>query len=1099
MRGLVLLVLAVAFGGLLGARAEDPPRGTNLTPEERKELEQKWAQSKRAADRAYPLKLDEMEKALRECLALARQLHPDQDAPLVAQSLGNLGVVLHARGKSADAEPLFRDALDMDKRLYKGDHPHVASGLTNLATVLRDRGKYADAEPLFKDALELFKRLHKGDHLSVAISMANFASILKARSKYADAEALFREALEMNKRLFTGDHPHVATSLNNLASVLQDRGQYADAEPPYREALEMRKRLFKGDHPEVALGLNNLADILRERGQYADAEALFREALEMNKRLYKGDDPHVVSSLTHLATVLRERGKYADAEALFKEALEMCKRLFKGDHLSVVASLNNLASVLHSRGKDADAEALLKDALEMRKRLFTGDHPTVATSLNNLASVLHSRGKDADAEALLRDALAMRKRLFTGDHPVVGASLDNLAVVLQSRGKYADAEPLFREALEMFKRLFTGDHPAVARSMSNLASVLSNRGRYTDAEAPFRDAVRMYDRLAAAHARDGAEGDALTLAASQPRVRDGFLSNARANRSEAETVYAAVWASKAVVSRVAEHRALAARAATDPRAAGLQAALRAARRQRAELLLAPAPSDPKTRAARDDELGALQRTIRDLDKDLRSLLPVLERFEALTGATPRELGKVLPPDAAFIDLLAYTHLEQDPKVPGRDGWKRIPSYAAFVVTRDGIHWIELGPADPITGAVRRWRAAITTVPYREPPTDLARDVRARVWAPLRKVLPAQVKVVYLSPDAALSGVPWSALPGDKPGTVVLEELAVAVVPHGPALLEALKPLDTSRRRTAGLLAVGGVSYGAEPEPSGGGWGAAAVALARFRTRGDLPTDPKRELAWTDLAGAKDEADQVRKRAAERGLEVRLVSGRAASAERVLGELGRVKYAHLATHGFFADGPFQSTFRLDRALFAFERGGRERVGVGASNPMVMSGLVFAGANLRNTPGRGVLTGEGLLDRDLSGLELAVLSACETGLGNVADGQGVFGLQRAFHLAGCRNVVASLWTVDDRATAVLMGEFYRRLWDEKDPVPPVEALRQAQLAVMRADPKQFGAMAVRGIGKGEVKPDLLPEDGPRATGGKVNAPAYWAAFTLSGPGR
>jgi CHAT domain-containing protein len=111
--------------------------------------------------------------------------------------------------------------------------------------------------------------------------------------------------------------------------------------------------------------------------------------------------------------------------------------------------------------------------------------------------------------------------------------------------------------------------------------------------------------------------------------------------------------------------------------------------------------------------------------------------------------------------------------------------------------------------------------------------------------------------------------------------------------------------------------------------------------------------------------------------------------------------------------------------------------------------------------------------------------------------VFGLQRAFHLAGCRNVVASLWTVDDRATAALMGEFYRRLWDPKDPLPPVEALRQAQLAVMRADPEQFAVTAVRGIGKGDVKPDLFPEVG--RTGGNVNPPAYWAGFTLSGPGR
>jgi CHAT domain-containing protein len=114
-------------------------------------------------------------------------------------------------------------------------------------------------------------------------------------------------------------------------------------------------------------------------------------------------------------------------------------------------------------------------------------------------------------------------------------------------------------------------------------------------------------------------------------------------------------------------------------------------------------------------------------------------------------------------------------------------------------------------------------------------------------------------------------------------------------------------------------------------------------------------------------------------------------------------------------------------------------------MVMTGLVFAGANKPETPGRGIVTGEALVDLDLSGLELAVLSACETGLGDTAGGEGTFGLQRAFHLAGTRDVIASLWKVDDAATAALTALFYRNLWD-KD-LPPIEALRQAQLEIYR----------------------------------------------------
>src|SRR5262249_48703147 len=145
--------------------------------------------------------------------------------------------------------------------------------------------------------------------------------------------------------------------------------------------------------------------------------------------------------------------------------------------------------------------------------------------------------------------------------------------------------------------------------------------------------------------------------------------------------------------------------------------------------------------------------------------------------------------------------------------------------------------------------------------------------------------------------------------------------------------------------------------------------------------------------------------------VHALSGAEASTDRVVAELPRARYAHLATHGFFADRGFRSLLQLDETLFA-RRESREgiigeRLGAGARSPLVLSGLVLAGANHKDVPDRGILTADALTGLDLSGLELAVLSACETGLGDVAGGEGVFGLQRAFHLAGAHNVIASLW--------------------------------------------------------------------------------------------
>jgi CHAT domain-containing protein len=331
------------------------------------------------------------------------------------------------------------------------------------------------------------------------------------------------------------------------------------------------------------------------------------------------------------------------------------------------------------------------------------------------------------------------------------------------------------------------------------------------------------------------------------------------------------------------------------------------------------------------------------------------------------------------------------------------------------------------------------------------------------------------------------LPGDRPGTILLEEdFAIAVVPHGPFLLHNLCDENAIPHRPKGLVAVGGVDFDATLLPP-------SLKLKQLAVNERAaPVKLGGRLLWKSLPGTVIEVNGVAEVAARRKLDVELITGPMATAQLVLFHLQRARVAHLATHGFFADAEFRSFLQLDPNLF--EMRGKERVGGGSLNPMVMSGLVFAGANNPDTPGRGLVTGEALVGLDLSGLELAVLSACETGLGDVAGGEGVFGLQKALHLAGCRNVVASLWKVDDDATAALMALFYHHLWAEGR--PPAEALRRAQLALYR-NPGLIATLAKRrGI-------DFTERDLPAAAaaprGGPTAKTGQWAAFVLSGAGR
>jgi CHAT domain-containing protein len=257
--------------------------------------------------------------------------------------------------------------------------------------------------------------------------------------------------------------------------------------------------------------------------------------------------------------------------------------------------------------------------------------------------------------------------------------------------------------------------------------------------------------------------------------------------------------------------------------------------------------------------------------------------------------------------------------------------------------------------------------------------------------------------------------------------------------------------------------------------------------------------WRELPGTLDELNAVTQLARPRAV-VRLQGANAGTAQ-LLRELPRARWAHIATHGFFADPSIPSVLRPDPKLFSSI--GRERVGAGLRNPLVLSGLVLAGANRPSADvdgstrdDLGILTAEAIAGLPLQDLELVVLSACETGLGLVGGGEGVFGLQRAFHLAGAHNVVASLWKVDDQATAALMAIFYDQL--RREHKPAIEALRTAQLRLYH-HPECIGELA-----KARGTPDFdklvqRPEPGPdRATA--EHAPIEkWAAFVLSGWGK
>jgi CHAT domain-containing protein len=424
--------------------------------------------------------------------------------------------------------------------------------------------------------------------------------------------------------------------------------------------------------------------------------------------------------------------------------------------------------------------------------------------------------------------------------------------------------------------------------------------------------------------------------------------------------------------------------------------------------------------------------------------------------------RALPAGTVLVDYLIYHHHHQK-AAKGRAHWEK--RLLAFVLRHRAKPVVRsLGPLAEIEPSLFASLKAIeaaapTNIGFKE-----AAHLREKLWTPLEDHL-GRPKTVLVSPDGVLALFPFAALPGTRKGMWLVEEVAIGQVTSGRQVLDFAVAAAGSAN-AEGLLALGGLDYG----------------------------KPGRPLSVEALPGTRHEADQVvevyRKRF-PRGVSRKL--GVNTTSADLLAALARSpgkpswRYLHLATHAFFATYELQR-IRLDAndSLLSLVR-----------NPLLLSGLILGGHN--TDAEKGTLTAEEVSSLDLRGVDLAVLSACETGLGKITSGEGVLGLQRAFHVAGVRTTVASLWSVSDPATSVLMEEMYKRLWGAKK-LSRLEALRQAQLFVLNnpktvlARAKELQAkmpgVALRGVGK---KAMPIPADGK---GTYRSPPAWWAAFVLSG---
>ncbi len=928
----------------------------------------------------------------------------------LATALNSLGIRYSELGRRQEALAPREEAVKIGRELaktnpaFQGD---LAASLSNLGVSYSELGRRQEALAPTEEAVRIHRELAKTNPSfqdDLAASLRNLGVSYSELGRRQEAQAPTEEAVKILRELaktnpaFQGD---LSASLRNLGVSYSELGRRQEALAPTEEAVKVLRELaktnptFQGD---LAASLSNLGVSYSELGRRQEALAPSEEAVKIRRELAKTNPAFqggLASSLSNLGVRYSELGRRQEALAPTEEAVMVLRELaktnpaFQGD---LASSLSNLGVSYRELGRGQEALPPTEEAVRIRRELaktnpaYQGD---LAASLNNLGNRYSELGRRQEALAPTEEAVMVLRELaktnpaFQGD---LAAYLNNLGVLYSELGRRQKALAPTEEAVKI-RRELAKSNPAfqsdLAQSATNLASLqlqLNNPGAalpllresvssevtYLQGQLPLLPEGRRLELVAVF-------GDRWQIPFSFTQQGEAGAALALFTRLNRQGLLQDIQRSQSLLARSGPQRPLF---------------------EQLSAVTAQLANTTHTPQQQSQLLASKEQLEQELYRQLPQIQPRL--------VEPSQIARLLPPGSALVEFQRYRSYDASTNRLGS------PRYLALLLRPDGtIRGFPLGEAAPIDAAVAVALATSATAERQgEAPERLA-QVSRMVLTPLRQEL-AGLRELFVSPDGELNRLPLAALPvAAADGPTLGDSVQLRLLTTGRDLLRLQQPA----RAGGPAVLIANPDFNARGLSSSGK--PSSVPPTAAGVRGLTPWQP---LAGTELE-ARQLAPLLRLNA--------VISGPQATAPLVLRQKAP-RILHIATHGFF----LADQQRLPESSGATRSYASTGGGVAIpqrEDPLQRSGLVFAGANHPDADPAddGYLTAAEVTAMDLEGTELVTLSACETGLGGVRSGEGVYGLQRSLAVAGARSTLLSLWKVDDGLTVTFMEHYYNRL--------------------------------------------------------------------------
>ena len=1020
---------------------------------------------------------------------LFEKYHPE--SPDYAASINNLVFLYYRLGDYKASEPIYKQAIEIQKKILGENNPDYALRLYNIGNLFYLIGDYQLAESSLKQSLEIRKKVLGEEHPDVAICLNSLGNLYSTLDNYIAAISVYEHYLEIKKKTVGEDHPDFASALDKLSDIHIDIGNYKAAETDLKKSLEIRKRTLGEEHSDVAISLQHLGKLYSiELNDYKSAEPLLKQSLEIRKRALGEEHSDFAESLNDLGLLYYSMGDYKSAEPLFKEALEIIKKSQGDEEINFTSPLSCLGALYTAMCDYKSAERIYKQALDILNKGLNEDHPLLSFFLEYLGKVYANKGDYEAAETYFKQSLEIRKKAFGDEHGDVASSLMSLGTLNEKMGDNKKAEELYKQALEIQKNVLGKEHSDIAMCLNKLAYLYYQIGDYKTAEPLYEQTLEVLKNalgenhpsyiynenwLAYLYTRTNREQQAYQIlnknvAKKSEEVAKNFewLSD---NQKEVywnqEIVFYdnLSWYASLSCSKVPESVSLNYNAALLTKSKMLETKIssenyyREVDELREELayrrrLLAKMESDGSTEK---DRIDKLRKEADSLDKRLTLSWPEYAQQKKNLSITWNQVQQNLYQGEAAIEFVRFKNEDDS-----------LYYYNALVLKKGDSNptLIKLCKEEDLT--------AIT-------PKMGFSAYYPLIWQPLESALNG-IKTIYYAPTGELYNVPFHALYApkgkgdevlaaktDKRGAVIQNEKATTEQ-NAEYLMDryTLHQLTSTRYLAMGLkqiekekignniAMVGGVNYDYLP-----GSQSSTTKTKKNKNASRSSQSASGKLAY--LEGTKTEVEQIASSVTPNNWQATLLENNDATEEKIikLENKEAKSILHIATHGFaFPEYDFNDTTISTNSLRYSYRY--------STNPMVRSGLILAGGNWAWTGSdtltklgaeqNGILTALEVSQLNLKKTKLVVLSACETGLGKIEGSEGTFGLKRGFKLAGVEQMIVSLWSVPDKETMELMTLFYSDLTKTLDPVVSFEKAQKEMRNKYPTDPEKWAGFVL-----------------------------------------